>query len=399
MLNRLSTQALNRQGLNTILNNQTELAKIQNQMGTGNKVNVAADDPVAMSKIMGVERAQADVARWQRNAGSLSDRLTLEDSTLGSVNDALDRIRVLALQGGTATVSDTDRQAISSEMSQLLGDIVSLANTKDSQGRYIFAGSKDGSPPFIPTDQGVKYTGDSSVLMLDVGPTREIAAGDSGDDVFMRLKTGDGRLTATAGSTNTGAGIVTGLSTQDSAQWDGGTYRVRFTDTGGYEVLDDTDAVIGSGAFQPGQAIAFRGVALTVDGAPAGGDEFTVSPSTGRDLFTTVDDLVQLISARDLSTADQARRQTRIFEALQALDTGQTHLAEVRGMTGARMAGADDANQQLIDRQLQLDATLSGLQDLDYADAAVQLSQRQLALQAAQQSYTKIQGLSLFNYL
>mgnify|MGYP003831089219 FL=1 len=46
-----------------------------------------------------------------------------------------------------------------------------------------------------------------------------------------------------------------------------------------------------------------------------------------------------------------------------------------------------------------LKQTISDIGDLDYAEAATRLSQETLILQAAQQSFIKIQGLSLFNYM
>jgi len=48
---------------------------------------------------------------------------------------------------------------------------------------------------------------------------------------------------------------------------------------------------------------------------------------------------------------------------------------------------------------VQLKTTLSTTQDLDYAEAISRLELEQVGLQAAQQSFTRIQGLSLFNYL
>ena len=41
----------------------------------------------------------------------------------------------------------------------------------------------------------------------------------------------------------------------------------------------------------------------------------------------------------------------------------------------------------------------ASLEDLDYAEAVSRFEQQMLALQASQQTFVKIEGLSLFNYL
>ena len=66
---------------------------------------------------------------------------------------------------------------------------------------------------------------------------------------------------------------------------------------------------------------------------------------------------------------------------------------------GARLQEIDTLKSVGSDQNIQFEQMLSQLQDVDFAQATSDLQRQQLYLQAAQQSYIKISGLSLFNYI
>lgn len=109
--------------------------------------------------------------------------------------------------------------------------------------------------------------------------------------------------------------------------------------------------------------------------------------------------LVDLVSSGGRSPAQRTQDQTRMFDALKSLDTAIDHLGNVRGGVGARLNAIEDAEAQLDTRSTQLQERLAGLREADYIETAARLSQTETALQAAQQSYLKVQGLSLFDYM
>jgi flagellar hook-associated protein 3 FlgL len=85
--------------------------------------------------------------------------------------------------------------------------------------------------------------------------------------------------------------------------------------------------------------------------------------------------------------------------ALGNLDNALNNISTVRASTGARLKELDTVKNAGDDRALQYSQTLSSLQDLDFAKAASELTQQQVNLEAAQKSFAKVAGLSLFNYL
>jgi flagellar hook-associated protein 3 FlgL len=395
---RIVTSTLYRQTTDSIQQRQAEQLRLQSQMSSGLRVQTAADDPAASSRILGFDARLAEVSRWQSNAIALQNRLGLEDGALSGVNGALTQLRSLALQANNGSLIDSDRQAIATSMRQQLQTILAQANTQDSNGRYLFGGTQDGAAPLALTASGTVYSGNSDVSLLALGPTRELAAGDAGDAVFMHLKTGDGQVAVGAARGNSGSAYVSDAHLADGSQWDGGSYTVRF-EAGQYQVLDASQAVVASGAYRDGEAVQFRGLSLSFQGAPAQGDSFSIGPSGAQDLFATVQNLIDLVATPGQTAAQKAQNQTALYGALQSLGTAQTHIGKVLAGVGARERTLDDARTQLDASAAQLQKTLSGLQDTDYAAATAQLGQSKLALQAAEQSYTSIQGLSLFNYI
>ncbi len=99
----------------------------------------------------------------------------------------------------------------------------------------------------------------------------------------------------------------------------------------------------------------------------------------------------------DLSTA--LKSGTPVGAVLDDIDTSMDRLFSVRAEIGGRMNSID--SQKNINEQytVQLEGLLSSIQDLDYAEAIGRLNLQLTGLQAAQQSFQKIQSLSLFNYI
>ncbi|MCQ8102554.1 flagellar hook-associated protein FlgL [Methylomonas sp. SURF-2] len=85
--------------------------------------------------------------------------------------------------------------------------------------------------------------------------------------------------------------------------------------------------------------------------------------------------------------------------SLTDLDEALKRFEITRASTGARLHALDSQENLNADYILQNQSTASDMGDLDYADALSRFALQQTSLQAAQQAFTKVQNLSLFNYL
>ena len=81
------------------------------------------------------------------------------------------------------------------------------------------------------------------------------------------------------------------------------------------------------------------------------------------------------------------------------IDRAMDNFRGIRAEIGARMNALDSQQSLNEDFILRTRETISELEDLDITEAITRFTQQEVALQAAQQSYTRIQGLSLFNFL
>jgi flagellar hook-associated protein 3 FlgL len=183
-------------------------------------------------------------------------------------------------------------------------------------------------------------------------------------------------------------------------------YEIKFTVAAGpvttFNVTDVTNnnaPVLTGMPYRSGQTIPFNGLQTAISGTPADKDTFTIQPSRKQDLFKTLDKLATALeTSTGTPTQAEQLRQT-LGAGLSELDLGFDHLTGVRAKLGARMNALDDQQNTNGDFAVHLKQTISTIGDLDYAEAATRLSRETLVLQAAQQSFIKIEGLSLFNYM
>ena len=396
---RLSTAQIHQQGLQGLLQQQQAIARAQQQMTTGSKLITAADDPAAFSNAQRLDHAVSSLEQLGKNSGHLERRLGLQENALSDASDRLARARDLVIRANTPTLSNEDRKLIAIEMRQLRAELVSIGNRDDGAGRALFAGTRDGVVPFADNAGSVTYAGDSGRNDVDVAPDLAVADTDPGSALFLRIPLGDGIVRGSAGSANTGSGVLASASVTDHAAWIGAGVTVEFLDGAEYRVLDAGGAEIGTGTWQAGQTISAGGVQMQLNGAPAAGDRFSIERAGERDIFATLGALADAMETSGTSPADNARRTNALTSGLGDLATAQEHLLAARASTGTRLASLTHAAESRGATSLALETTLSDLRDTDYAEAATRLAIHMTALQAAQQVTVRMHGLSLFNQM
>ena len=162
---------------------------------------------------------------------------------------------------------------------------------------------------------------------------------------------------------------------------------------------DSSSALVSNGTYQSGAPISFNGVQISVSAAPAAGDNYTIAPSSNQDVFTTIQKLITTLNGGVGDASSRAKYNSDVTQFLASIDQAMNNIDDVRASVGARLNSIDNQKAANSDHVAASQTALSSLQDLDYAAAATHLSQQMLMLQAAQQSFVKIQNLSLFNYI
>lgn len=396
---RVSTSGSFLSGQSAMQRLQAALDFTQRQISTGRRILTPSDDPIAASRALEIRESIGRLEQFDRNATIATARLSQEESTLGSVNNLLQRVRELALQANNGTQSNETRKLIAVEMRQHLGQLVELANQKDGNGSHLFAGNLEAITPVTSNGATYTYNGDQGQRYIQIGENRQVADGDSGAAVFFNIRNGNGTFSSSAAAANTGTGIIGAGGVVDPTAWDQGQYTVRFVDPNNFAVFDGGGGLVDSGFWQPGESLAFRGIEFAVDGQPQGGDQFNVGASQNQSVFSMVDEIATALEQGSNAAASLAQLNNSMNAGLQNLDQAIGNVLDVRIQVGSRLAAIENQVDSNGAFELTFRETLADIEDLDYAEALSRLSIEVTTLEAAQQSFVRTQGLSLFNYL
>ncbi len=307
---RISTAYPQQFNINSMANQQAQLTNTQAKISSGQKYLTPSENPSAAAYSLGFKESIALTTQYQENIAAANQRLGLEETALTNATDTIQRLQELGLQGvsdsGNSTIS---RNAIASEFDQLSDHLLSLANTRNANGEYIFAGTKSTTMPYskvvadpnaLATDTpapSFTYAGSFKQRAIQVGISRTITDGDTGPAVFG--------------------------STQDG---------------------------------------------------------------------TSVFDAIKKFTA-------ELKADKPTLETLKQIDDALVRVTTVHASIGARQNALDRQKATNDDFIINTKTALSNVADLDMADAITKLNSQQTSLQAAQQSFAKVQGMSLFKYL
>lgn len=190
---RVSTSQVFRNGVESIQRSQQDLSRTQLQLGSGKRILTPGDDPSGAVQSLQLSSAVGKLEQYERNALSLIQRLRSSETVMGSVVDGLQRVRELVVQGNNGTQTNETRAMIAAEIRQSLDELLQLANTRDANGEYLFAGLSSWTQPFVRTGDGdVAYQGDEGQRAVQISAVRTVPLGDSGQQVFMDIPNGNG---------------------------------------------------------------------------------------------------------------------------------------------------------------------------------------------------------------
>ncbi|UVO17076.1 flagellar hook-associated protein FlgL [Stutzerimonas stutzeri] len=417
---RISTLQAFNNGVAGLQRNYANATRTQEQISTGNRILTPADDPVASVRLLQLEQQQNVLSQYNANLTAAKNSLTQEEVTLNSVNTVLQRVRELAVQAGNGALDPQDRKSIAAELGEREDELLSLMNTRNARGEYLFAGFQGKTQPFVRgADGSYSYEGDEGQRKLQIARSLNIPISDNGKSVFENV-TNAGRyqlsFTAQPGSTlSVSAPLVQDeVALTANPAFPAAGIGVHFTSETDYIVYDlnappadfadpfaDPDLVLASGSLDgktdTSDKLVFRGVVMQFDGAPVAGDSVEVTLDATQQKQGILSTIANLRSALESPTTGNQGVRDAVAVGLTNLDHGMVSVDAARGNIGARLnvietTQTDNEDVTLVNKSVQAE-----LKELDYAEALSRLSFQTVILEAAQQSYVKISGLNLFN--
>lgn len=304
---RISTMQIYNGGTAGIQNLQSDLYSAQNQVSTGRRIVTPKDDPIGAAQALMVTQSSAVNELYLKNQGAADSKLSALDSTLQGINEELVNIYEKSIAAGNGAYSDSDRKAIAAELAERLDSLVSLANTQDGNGRYVFAGFQSTTTPF--SGSPVTYAGDDGQQKLQVTASQFVTTNLSGNDVFVNVVDANG-------------------------------------------------------------------------------------VSTGQSMFQSVQDMITFLNTPGGSAGSPA-----YTDALKNISASIDNVLRNQATVGARQSSLESMSNTAEDRKVQYAQQLSAIEDLDYAKAITEISQKKLQLEATQATFAKTAQLSLFSYI
>ncbi|PHQ91786.1 MAG: flagellar hook-associated protein 3 [Idiomarina sp.] len=402
---RLSTNLFFQRGLDSLQTSQSQLDKIQLMLTKQTKILSPADDPIGNSQVLALNEKIGQNEQFERNSVTLENNLRREESVLSSITDAIQKVRSLAVQAGNGSYDQTNRKAIASELRDIETSIFDLTNAQDESGEYIFAGYQNRTKPmeFDDATQSYQYVGDQGQRTIQLSPTLYLPANDPGSRAFSNVSkrvdfelTGGGNFIEKVEVTDRDA-LIADTETRIDAG-DSTDFTVTFTGPDAYEISDGTNTV--TGTVTDGK-VEYNGMSLELDkdNMPVAGDSFSYSigEPASRNLLTQIGDLADALEASGPESKDF--HESEIAFALEDFNTVISDLTDTQASVGARLNVMDNAKLSNADIEIVNKKARSDISDVDYSEAMTDLVKNETIYSAAQQIFTRVSRLSLFDYI
>lgn len=161
---------------------QKRAETLQQELSAGDKLARSSDDPVAASRLRVLARSDSLSKIDDSNANRANADLTLADSALSTFADYVQRAKELATQAASGTLTTAQRAGIGYEIQQIYGNLVSLANSRDSNGHSLFGGEAPGDAYTLDASGNASYVGTASSGDLALGDGQSITRGLTGPE-------------------------------------------------------------------------------------------------------------------------------------------------------------------------------------------------------------------------
>jgi flagellar hook-associated protein 3 FlgL len=407
---RISTSQFYNLNIETMGNQESQLSTYYQELSSGTALTTPSDNPVAAAQAVQLTMSTSTLTQYTSNQNSALSSLALEDKTLSSVASAISAITAQIVRAGDGTMNDTNRQSIAKEIQGYRSQLLTLANTSDGAGNYVFSGFQATTQPFTNNPAGgVNYLGDNGLRQVQVADSRQVSVNDSGATVFMTVPAIGTAPVASASPTNTGTGTIGKATiTNPSVSSNSDNYTITIGGTAAAPTYTVTDNTTGSTSaaspFSSTSPIALgAGMTLAISGAPKPGDTFGVAPATSSansSMFSSIDSIIAALNQpADNNTTAQATLTNALSTGLVQLQNSLTAVTVVQASVGGREQELQALQTTTNTMTLQAQSNLSDLTGVDMVSAISKFQLTQNALEAAQKSFVQISGMSLFQYI
>ncbi|MGY3265468.1 flagellin [Lysobacter sp. HA35] len=358
----INTNVMSLNAQRNLTTSGASLATSIQRLSSGLRINSAKDDAAGLSIS---ERMTSQIRGLDQAARNANDGVSLAqtaEGALGEVGNNLQRIRELAVQASNGTNSQSDRDALNAEVTQLQSEIQRVSSTTKFNGVNLLDGSFAGVAFQVGANSG------ETITVASIANVQTSALG--------------GAVTRYSGSV--GASAVTGFATAIAA----GGVKINGTDIGAVAAAGSAQERVGQLAEAINRVSAQTGVGASYDQSSG---QLTLSSSaaitiTGTTNDATVAGFANAFSATSSTTTGIGNVNVSSFAGAQmAIDVADAALKSVntsRANLGALQNRFSSVVSNLNTTSENLSASRSRIRDADYAKETAELSRTQILQQA-----------------
>ena len=363
------------QGINTNLmslnvqrnlsQSSADLATSIERLSTGLRINSAKDDAAGLAI---AERFTTQIRGQNQAIRNANDGISLAQTAEGALDEVtnnLQRIRELAVQASNATYSQSDRDALQLEVSELLSEVNRIADQTSFNGVKLLDGSFSGAVFQVGANAGENITL-SSIADVNTAALGSVTqAGGAAMSIAASGLTGFGTAIAAGGVTINGVDIGPIGAASSAAERAGQLANAINNVSAQTGVGASYDNATGQLTLNSEAAVAVAGTTndATIAGWANAAAVGTVSTTTGIDTLTI---------------ANYAGAQT----AMKLVDDALTTVNGARASLGAVQSRFESVVASLQSSVENQSASRSRIQDADFATETANLSRTQILQQA-----------------
>lgn len=403
---RVSTAQFYFQNSQQLSNKESSLNDQVKYLSSGKRVLTAKDDAVQFSKLAGYKDQLELIDKYQRNIVQTQNRNNLQEVSFSQAEDVMQEVKQFFIQANNGSIGNVERSAIAKQISYKLEQMLDLANTKDENGAFIYAGYQTDNQPFtLQPDESVVYSGDSGKHELEISRNMRVATNQPGDAAFLDVPNQVGDFSAIYQTNSTGFSLNRAVISDPSVYnttVSPPDYRFDFTDTTADGVANEVTVTDSGGGviltvdpYVSGQALSFNGVEVQFNGTPAPGDQVDITPQETVSIFETLRRAIDWVQAPANTAVSKAEYNDILTDVSGALN----HMSAQRAEIGIRLQLISSQENKHADTSLYLSQSQASIEDLDFAKAISEFEQAQTALQVSQQVFVQTKDLSLFSLI
>ena len=403
---RISTASVYQNATNNFNDLQASIANSTNQVSSGLTLTSPADNPTASAQVLIASQASSINTQFGVNRANLSGALNGADGVLAGVTNTMQSLSSQIVAANSGALNASDRSSIAQQLQSSLNQLMSLANSTDSNGNYMFSGTAVGTPAYSTTSNGAVYNGNQVSQMLQVNSTQQLAATQVGSSIFGNITVSPNAYVSAASASNTSTATMSNGTVVDPTSVTNDNYSINFTSPTAYSLTDTSTGITDptSYPYTSGAPIVVGGVQFSVTngsgttGVPAAGDQFSVQPGN-QNIFQALTSAITALK-QPATTAGQSSDLARsLAQANSSISSSLNNVLSARDTIGNSLQQSATYDSVGSTVGLALTTTISNLQDANYTSVISQLAQEQFTYKAAQQAFASTSQLSLISLL